>query len=589
MSAAEQSLLSVMGPGGPPCHEPATEADELAAGNWRANRAALADSTGSPRADSTGSPRAASQADVLAEIESAGPIGLTWIFGRDGALTAQDESGRWWGKCSVPRATAKALLRTFVAKGTVQCYLDPLHAAEIAAALATIQSNQAVIAIVPDAWRLGLMLRCEDFSAAIKNGRLWFVTGLNWARQLEGLLESLPGLPLPNQFIKTVFANEQGIGSLIEAAQGVFSRQTQKRAAMMDELRIESTAGNGQTRSREILVVAPSRFGLWGLAGMAMRRALIDQTGSAGANNADWSWRSLDPDQAASASPLALAMAAARCGAMVTADTGRSDAPPVVPAGCAWLTWITGPRVPAFDRKEPQDAIVLADGAWMDLALRAGWPKGRIAIAGWPGLCDAALGDRLGLMADIPDLAAPEAETNLSSQRLLWEFIRDELMRDPLACEGDPAVYLSARMRKFAVGEESLNRGRFIEGLIVPAYAIGLARALIDHGLPIKVWGTGWENWPQFADRCGGAIRGMSDLASAAGQCAALVHAWPTTWAHPIDALGRPVVRRRGRGIDGLVRAARGAMSVSGAGSGSGATATLTRDCMIRWLPAVAG
>jgi hypothetical protein len=143
-------------------------------------------------------------------------------------------------------------------------------------------------------------------------------------------------------------------------------------------------------------------------------------------------------------------------------------------------------------------------------------------------------------------------------------------------------------MRKFAVGEESLDRAKFIDELILPAYAIGLARMLIENGLPVKVWGTGWEKRPEFAGRCGGAIGSMSELSAAVGECKALVHGWPTTWAHPIDALGKPVIRRRGRGMEGLVRAAWGAMNGSGAGFAHTSTmAALSRQYLMPWLPNV--
>jgi hypothetical protein len=571
MSGGEQSLLSVLGSIAGARPHSSTEADGLAAANWRANRASIG----------------RAQPNILAEIDSVGPIGMTWIFARDGALTAQDESDRWWGKCSVPRAATRALLREFVAKGTVQCYLDPLHASEIAGALAAISTHQAVVAIVPDAWRLGVMLRCEDFSAAIDKSRLWFVTGHTWARQLESLLELLPGLPIPTQFIKTVFANEAGLPAMVEAAQGVFSRQTQKRGILLDEIRAASSASETKTAPRDVLVVAPSRFGLWGIAGYAMERALVAESHIS--STTDHSWNRLDPDHPTSASPLGLAMAAAECGSIVTADTGRADAPGVVSKDSAWITWITGPRVPAYDAGAPRDGLLVADEAWIDIAVRGGWPKDRIAVAGWPSLFDksqpAATATRLGLIADITELEPPVAETNLSSQRLLWEFIRDELIRDPAACDGDPLDYLSARMRKFAVGEESLNRVRFIDELILPAYAIGLARLLIDNGLPVKVWGSGWEKRAQFAERTGGPIRSISDLSAAAGECKALVHAWPTTWAHPIDALGCPVIRRRGRGTDGIIRSAWAAMNVSAGNGTVAAAAALSRESLCRVRP----
>jgi len=70
-------------------------------------------------------------------------VKTTWLFGRDGALTAHDSTGTWWAGCSIPkRAAAEALKRVSV-NGNIACFLAPTLAAQIAYALDRLNEPKA--------------------------------------------------------------------------------------------------------------------------------------------------------------------------------------------------------------------------------------------------------------------------------------------------------------------------------------------------------------------------------------------------------------------------------------------------------------
>src|SRR5581483_11483801 len=65
--------------------------------------------------------------------------GVTWLFARDGSLTAMLPGERWWAGCSVPLAAARFMLKKMEAGGNVACFLSPDHAAQLRVALDKLQ------------------------------------------------------------------------------------------------------------------------------------------------------------------------------------------------------------------------------------------------------------------------------------------------------------------------------------------------------------------------------------------------------------------------------------------------------------------
>jgi hypothetical protein len=583
---------------------PATAAARRAAANFAANLAALADT----------------QPRLVEAVGSALPA-MDFIFGRDGYLTAFDAQGLWWSGCSLPKRANAAMLRSLKGSGPASCLLAPPHAASVRVSLEMTGSASAVHAILtaePDLQGLSILLACDDFSAEVRSHRLWFAWGAEWVRELEKLFEEQPGLPTPSQFIRVPATQQTTIESMIGPAQAVFTAALARRSARAREIRDAWRPGGDQSAGA-LCVITTRQFSLWGDAAFTLGAALRigpPRTGAAmtvadrapspaqgDGHSRQFHFqsstgggkesivpavihapilRSIYLDEPLHGSPLAMLSAAVDCDAVVTADVARADMTELLPRDLPWITWMTTPRVPAFAAAGPNDALLVADPSWKRNAVEAGWPGGRVEVARWPDLVAIWTGDAAGasdalaaivvepaapalaIIADTCPLDPPERLEDFSSQRLLWNSIRMELEADPLMLAGvDPDAYLDERLKQFGVSGEGLDRGLFINGLIVPCYGQGIARLLMGAGAPVRLFGRGWEDLPDFAPDADGPILSRPALARAVAASAALVHVWPMAHAHPIDAAGRTVVRPMHRRTAILIRDAMLALTSS--------------------------
>ena len=525
-----------------------------AAANLRANLAALADTQ--PR---------------LAEAVEAAPSDVDFVYGRDGYLTAFDGQGHWWSGCSLPKRANAAMLRSLKVNGPISCLLAPPHAASLRVALDMTGAGHAIVSLVADIDAISMMLACDDFSAEIRQHRAWFAWGTRWAEELDRLLDERVGLPTPTQFIRLPVTEQEAIEPMIAGAQSVFAAALARRSALAREMR-EAWRPGGMRRTPALCVLTTRQFVLWNDAAFTLGAAL---------SNAGL--LPLYLDEPLHGSPLAMLSAAVECEAVVTADVARAEMKDLLPRDLPWITWMTTPRVPEFAAAGPNDALLIADAGWKRLAVDAGWPAGRVELARWPDLRaiwatdDAGLNDAsvaraagpaepaLAIIADTFPLDPPALLDDFSSQRLLWNSIRKELEADPLLLAGqDPVAYLDERLERFSVSGENLNRGLFVDRLVVPCYGQGIARLLLGAGFPLRLFGSGWGDLPEFAPEAAGPIVSRAALASAVAGAAALVHVWPMTHAHPIESAGRPVVRPMNRRTAIFIRDAMIAMTPSG-------------------------
>jgi hypothetical protein len=460
-----------------------------------------------------------------------GRTDFTPVFGRDGSLTAFDAAGKWWRGCSVPTAAAGAMLASLDVKGRVACLLRPTLAAHVRVALRRSRADQAVIALCPDADDLRVLLHCDDFSEDLRARRLWFAWGGEWAAVLKDLFEQWPGLATPAQFIRLPITPADEVERMIPAAQAVFAGVNASRAQQVARRRDDWRPTGG------LCVVAPSHFRLWDDAGAVLLDALSDCA----------SVTRFDPDDPACSSALALLSAAERCDAVVTADTTRADVPGVLPPAMPWLTWVTRPTsIPPFEKVGPADGLVLADPAWRDRAAAAGWPAERVLVGGWPTAraeSHAAPPRVLAIVADTIPVAAPERLAEYSSHRLLWDHLAAELETNPFAVGDSPAQFLERRMTRHGVRPDGFDAALFLERLILPAYAQSIARTLLTGGVPLRLFGAGWDRIDEFRPHAAGAVTSREGLNTIASHASALVHVWPGVESHPMHRLGLPVLR----------------------------------------------
>jgi hypothetical protein len=492
----------------------------------------------------------ATQPALAAELAGSTLV-LDWCYARDGALTARTADGKWWSGCSVPRAAALSMFGKLDVQGTTACFVGPTHPAQLAVALEKLRGDQAMIAIVPEPQWVAAALHLTDFSADIQRHRLWFAAGDDWGGQLERLFEQQPGLPTPQQFIRTGLLGEHDATPLMSQAERVVSRVNETRASWVEAIRQSLHTSPGP--NRRVFILRPSRFRLYDAS--AALAATLEAEGPV-------ECRRLDPDDPASVSGLSLAMAAAECDVVVVADRGRGDLPPVLCEETPVITWVTAGRIPAFTAAGPRDGLLLVDGGWRRAAQAAGWPASRVGIAGWPQRCPpppAPTPRVLALIADTRPVSEPgEDEMDLSSHRLLWETIAEEIARDPLCVGGDAAGYLRGSMQRLGVAPEGLDARRFVDELIVPAWQQGVARLLIGAGLPVQLFGRGWDQLEGLDDHWRGGVGSNAQLDAAVACCAVLVQPAPAAGAHAVRSLGRPMLGAAPANRDELVEAARG-------------------------------
>jgi len=288
-----------------------------------------------------------------------------------------------------------------------------------------------------------------------------------------------------------------------------------------------------------LCVVAPSRFRLWNDAPVALGGVLGE--------GEEFEIRSFDPDDPASASPLALARSAAESDAVVTANLGRADLPPVVTSEIPVITWVTMPRIPAYESTASRDALILADPRWAERARVAGWPEERVFVGTWPVFRTISGNDsgRPALIADTLPLVPTKSVNEFSSHLLLWDLIVSELRHDPSLLQDDIDAYLTPRLKRLQIDEGAFNKALFIERLILPAYQQSIARALLGKNIPLRLFGKCWEEIEEFAPYAAGPVNSRQHFHEILGGSGALVHVWPTSHVHPVEFTTLPVIRPR--------------------------------------------
>ncbi len=487
-------------------------------------------------------------ASLLAEVE----IDVEWVFARDGSLSAL-EGGRWWAGCSVPLLSGRSLLSTLADEPVGSCQLAPAHAGLVRAAREKMGNCPVLFVAQPDARTARMILSTHDFSEEIDRGRFWIFSGDAWLAQIKQMFLDNPGLATPLRFIRTRLTLEETSLPMITEIQNVFSQVLSVRG---DEVGRLKALPRMKVDPRNILLVGGSEFRLWDFGTRVIEKQLEKS------DDQDLNVKRFDMDDAFCGSPLALLTAAEQCGCILSADVCRADCNQLISPEIPWITWMTQPGAPPFHTAGPRDILILADEKWRPVARVAGWPAERIRICGWPveAAKPALHQAELGMICDTRKVLAPASVADFSSHRLLWDLIEEELADNPLAVE-DVDVYISDRAGQLNIATEVLDQARFIEGLILPAYQQGLARLLISGGIPLRVYGKGWDELPEFKSRLGGKILYHSDLECALNACCGLVYFQPRQYAHAMEMTGKPIVYRAGADRSAFIREARRVMN----------------------------
>jgi hypothetical protein len=509
-----------------------TTAEIQANANWSANLAALS----------------ITQQSLCESLRNI-PVDLTWVYARDGSLTGMTPDGKWWADCSVPLLAGRSLLRSLEPSNLMSCYLAPAHAGLVQSARERNGDEPAMLVVAPDPVVLRVILSSYDFSAQIASHHLWFVTAENWADQAKQLFENYPGLPTPGRFIRTKLTPDEIIDPMIAEAQHILSAVMNDRTRQIETIRTQSPKLKNTAKT---LVIAGSRFRLWDDA----PAILLDEFSNGSTN---LQIQRFDGDDPATSAPLALATAAADCDRIISANIARADAANLVADDTPWITWITRLPIPKFAHAGPNDRLIVADPIWQTTAEKSGWPSHRVTVCGWPYRpvpVSKNTEQSLVILADTQPIIIPPSIEDLSSHRVLWEMIEAELAGDPLSFGDDAIGFLDIRSRQLNIDVDTVDRRRFIDLLLLPAYQQGLARLLMQAGLTLQLHGRGWDELDEFRSIAHGPVLSRDQFLGVVSNASALVHIWPIRHAHQIDSLGKPVVYRTGRRKETFVRQA---------------------------------
>ena len=455
-----------------------------------------------------------------------------WVVARDGSVTWRDTDGHWFAGCSVPLLAGRALLRSLVVETGGHCLLAPAHAGLVIAARERVGPEGVIFVIQPDLIACRTILSCCDLSAELATGRVWFAAGAGWSADFHRMFADHPGLAAPARFIQTRLTPNVAMETLIAEAQRVIGTIANDRAATFDRLQ----RSRRPTVMGRAVVIAGSRFRLWRPNLQSMTEVVREVPGCGVVT--------YDMDEPLTATPLELARATDGAAAVVAADLARGDAAAVVGPDIHWITWQTRPAIPPAAMIGANDQLIVADPTWQSAAVTAGWPRDRIHVAqSSPTLlpCPTPLSAVIGILADTLSVEIPDAVRSYSSHQILWETIAAELHDEPLVVV-DAGTYLTSRAKRFGIDPAELSHNAFIEGLILPSYVQGLARQLLEAKLPVRLWGQGWPEMPEFTDHAAGPVTNASDFDAAVAASTVLIRPVPGAHWHPIDSCGRPVV-----------------------------------------------
>lgn len=263
--------------------------------------------------------------------------------------------------------------------------------------------------------------------------------------------------------------------------------------------------------------------------------------------------RRCNPDQPTQATVLALAHASMvhaneSCDSLLAVNLGRGNLHRLFPMDRPWITWVMDGNIPQAVQAAKRDRLIVADPQWAERALTCGWSKEAVHVAAPGAMPIAEPPERpmLGMIADLPELKAPQQVLDQSSQRLVWEAIAHELGHDPFLIGAEIGSYLRRHMRQYGIESASYDGDWWIQALVVPSWQIGITRWMQRNGIPLGVWGKGWQQAKLADGVWRGEIRDRQAFIEALNQCSAVIHAWPQWAGHPVVHCGRTILEVAG-------------------------------------------
>jgi hypothetical protein len=393
------------------------------------------------------------------------------VFAREGTLTCKI-NGQWMSGCSVPAAAARELLATMKMDCPTGVFLEPSHPAQVRSALNKLLPRQAIIALVPDRATLSFFLLCENFSADLRAGRLFFGTGA----QLSKMLASNIGLPVPRQFIKTRLLRAERAEALIGELTPVINAENARRNGEMNRLYQTIKAH----RDGKWAVFTPMDFHPGDYAARHLAKIAGDQI-------------LINADRADQTSPLGLLMSLQNARGLLAPRLTRKDVP-FVPVDFPIVTWVL--KAPIPQAGNPGDVLLVPTREMRKQAMEMGWRRVELAAPAPERWTEN--GRDVFVFGDARWTPAGERDFLHSSHRLLYEAIGNELAERPFNLTEDVASFLAARAVKLDIRPRDLDARVFVDELIFPAFTQGILKFMKERGIrAIKPTIENWERWDQ--------------------------------------------------------------------------------------------
>lgn len=430
--------------------------------------------------------------------ESAIPKHWQAAFGLDDALTFRIEQpgqpARWLADTAAPRTRAEALLDPQKLANVNVLLPSVATGAELARLMHVLSPHQAVFVADLDPQRIAAILRLNDFSQAIKCGRIYFLVGEDIGPGLISTLARIPGLLAPSLIVNLPDQSAARIEDLRVQCERASRVSAQSRATRMAEIADAAAIA-------EPVQTAPPRLGVLALTAEQRVWRLADQLVAA-AQELGWPAESYCLNSPVRVHPLGQAewLASFRPTQMILCDT-VADKIAIKTSACINSLSHTPENC-------SEDAGVerhLSLSPRHNAALRtAGIAPARIVDFPWSASRvsrqekDALTIDVL-LLGDLPSLDPAHLGIEQTTHELLWSALKKVALAkwaDKESSKPEALLREAERMIGFDLPDESM-RGRFlrlIKRILLPTVSlIEIEKLAGQAGLRCAAVGNGWS------------------------------------------------------------------------------------------------
>ncbi len=448
------------------------------------------------------------QPDIARPLaELAIPPNVTPAVSRDGVPTFRiadgDNGGRWFGRTSVPRVRAQALVDTF-APDNGNTLVSPLGSGfEIKYLLERTPRYCAVLAYEQDLLNIRLALSLIDFSQDIGRRRLILLSGPDLGDAVARFFASVPGYEAPRKMLIPPYAQSGAVESMRVSMEHASSRiaetQSEQVAACSTTLAARYTE---PLPPREIVVMSLDPRPACAQAARAIQAA---------ATRMGWPIRVNIPDRPDKCHSLSRirTLAAVEAAGAVLLNGGWGPLRDHVPAQLCTVSWLLPDAPPLSatsgnDGLGPNHVVFAAAPKLVEAAVKTGVDPRRVELL--EAACDDDAFHPLDMpdvelfdvacFADVVDLAPAASGIELASHSALWKGICVEGAR---RLDATPSEVLEAAQRSSGVTMHddalceqliSMIRLRVLPTLVVRAWV----QALLDARIDVQVFGHGWQH-----------------------------------------------------------------------------------------------